>query len=65
MVTEQANMPGFFGATRLGYAKNGQTVVSLLNEGWREDGLDADSCPDQYAPLFGRDFRYDSHYGAP
>jgi RHS repeat-associated protein len=49
-----------YSATRLGYAKNGETVTYVLGETWEADGADPDNCPENYDITFAREFRYDS-----
>jgi RHS repeat-associated protein len=49
-----------YSATRLGYAKNGETVTYVLGETWEADGADPNNCPENYDITFAREFRYDS-----
>jgi RHS repeat-associated protein len=49
-----------YSATRLAYAKNGETVTYVVGETWEADGADPDNCPENYDITFAREFRYDS-----
>jgi len=48
-----------YSATRMVYARNGQTVSHVMGESWEWDGITSCEVTDSYSVTYAREFRYD------